>query len=74
MEPEPGLRYVHTLAPGFTYFEDDLGRTLFTNGTVVGRESPELASLVSRTDTRSTWDVQAGGRMGAVFGEDAIQP
>ena len=73
MEPEPGVNYVHKLAPGFTYYTDDLGRTLFTNGTVIGRESPELATLVSRTDTSSTWSVPAGGRMGAVFGEDATE-
>jgi hypothetical protein len=73
MEAEPGTTYVHQLAPGFTYYEDDLGRTLFTNGVVIGRESPELASLVTRTDTQSTWTVDTGGRMGAVFGEDATQ-
>jgi hypothetical protein len=73
MEAEPGTTYVHELAPGFTYYEDDLGRTLFTNGVVIGRESPELASLVSRTDTQSTWAVDTGGRMGGVFGEDATQ-
>jgi len=73
MEAEPGQTYVHQLAPGFSYFEDDRGRTLFTNGVVIGRESPELATLVSRTDTGSTWSVDAGGRMGAVFGEDATE-
>jgi hypothetical protein len=73
MEAEPGQTYVHQLAAGFHYFEDNLGRTLFTNGTVIGRESPELATLVSRTDTQSTWAVQSGGRMGGVFGEDAIE-
>jgi len=74
MEPEPGTTVVHTLAPGFKYYTDNLGRTLFTNGVVIGRESPELASLVSRTSSVSTWSIQAGGRMGAVFGEDATQP
>ncbi len=73
MEPEPGTTYTHILAPGFHYFTDDLGRTLFTNGKVVGRESPELASLISRTDTTSQWTVADGGRMGGVLGEDAIE-
>lgn len=73
MEPEPGMTFVHQLGAGFHYFTDDLGRTLFTNGTVVGRESPELASLVSRDDDTSTWSVDAGGRMGMVLGEDATQ-
>ncbi len=73
MEAEPGQTYVHVLGAGFTYFEDDLGRTLATNGLITVRESPQLATLVSRTDTTSTWAVDAGGRMGAVFGEDATQ-
>jgi hypothetical protein len=73
MEPQPGTTVVHQLAAGYTYYTDALGRTLFTNGVVIGRESPQLASLVSRTATASTWSVQAGGRMGAVFGEDATQ-
>jgi hypothetical protein len=73
MEPQPGTTVVHQLAAGYTYYTDALGRTLFTNGVVIGRESPQLASLVSRTDSSSTWSVQAGGRMGAVFGEDATQ-
>lgn len=73
MEAEPGQTYVHQLAHGFSYYEDDLGRTLAMNGTVIVRESPELASLVSRTDTTSTWAVSTSGRMGAVFGEDATQ-
>jgi hypothetical protein len=68
MEPQPGTSIVHALAAGYTYYEDALGRTLFTNGVVIGRESPQLASLVSRTDTDSIWSVQDGGRMGAVFG------
>jgi hypothetical protein len=73
MEPQPGTTVVHQLAAGYMYYTDALGRTLFTNGVVIGRESPQLASLVSRTATVSTWSVQAGGRMGAVFGEDATQ-
>jgi hypothetical protein len=73
MEPQPGTTIVHTLGAGYTYYADTLGRTLLTNGVVIGRESPQLASLVSRTATVSTWSVQAGGRMGAVFGEDATQ-
>lgn len=73
MEAEPGQTYVHQLAAGFSYYEDDLGRTLATNGTVIVRESPQLATLVSRTDTVSAWAVDATGRMGAVFGEDATK-
>jgi hypothetical protein len=73
MEAEPGTTYVHVLASPFTYYTDDLGRTLYTNTVFPGRESPELATLVSRTDTSSTWSVPSGGRMGVVLGEDATK-
>jgi hypothetical protein len=68
------VTYTHVLDPAFHYFTDSLGRTLFTNGKVIGRESPQLAKLISRTIRTSRWQVDAGGRMGAVFGEDATQP
>jgi hypothetical protein len=68
------IRMAHVLDPAFHYFTDSMGRTLFTNGKVIGRESPQLARLISRTSRTSQWQVDAGGRMGAVFGEDATQP
>jgi hypothetical protein len=74
MEPDRPALIHHELADGFHYFNDNLGRTLFTDGVTIGRESPQFASFVSRTVTESLWQVQGGGRMGAVFGEDAIQP
>jgi hypothetical protein len=75
MEPSRTITYLHQLAPGFGYFFDALGRLLFTNRVFVGRESPQTATLVdvSADGTVSQWLVQAGGRMGAVFGEDATQ-
>jgi hypothetical protein len=73
MEPSRTITYVHRLAPGFEYFTDRLGRTLLTDLTLVGRESPEAASLVDRTATAARWRVQGGGRMGMVLGEDAVE-
>ena len=73
MEPSRTITYVHQLAPGFEYFTDGLGRTLLTNLTLVGRESPELAAPVGRIPTASRWRVQGGGRMGMVLGEDAVE-
>jgi hypothetical protein len=75
MEPSRTITYLHHLNPGFGYFFDARGRLLFTNHVFIGRESPELATLVTVSDdgTASRWLVQAGGRMGAVFGEDATQ-
>jgi hypothetical protein len=73
MEPSRTITYFHQLAPGFEYFTDSLGRTLFTNLTLVGRESPEAAALVERVPMASRWRVQAGGRMGMVLGEDAVE-
>lgn len=75
MEPSRTIFYTHQLAPGFGYFFDARGRLLSTNGVVVERESPETATLqaVSPDGTASRWLVQAGGRMGAVFGEDATE-
>ena len=79
METSRTITYFHQLAPGFTYFKDNLGRILFTNGIFKGRESPQTARLVAPTNdvtgtTQSAWEVSPGGRMGMVVGEDATQP
>ena len=72
--------YNHVLGPGFSYYVDNLGRTLFTNGVFIGRESPQLAARAApatanvKGATQSSWSVQGGGRMGMVLGEDATQP
>ena len=73
MEPSRTITSFHQLAPGFEYFTDRPGRTLFTNLTLVGRESPEVASPVERIPSASRWRVQGGGRMGMVLGEDAVE-
>lgn len=76
MEPEPSITETNTLAAGFTYeagTPGQTGRLCFTNGTVVGYDSPENAALVSSTAREATWDVAAGGRVGMVLGEDALE-
>jgi hypothetical protein len=77
MEPEAGQSVVitHTLAAGMFYFVNPYtGRINFGNGTSFrGKDSPQVATRLSQTDTQTTWSVAGGGRMGAVFGEDAVE-
>jgi hypothetical protein len=75
MEPEPGTTETNTLGPGFRYTQQPPGeeRLCFTNGRFSGYDSPELATLVSKTASTATWDVQSGGRIGMVIGEDAVE-
>jgi hypothetical protein len=75
MEPEPGTTETNTLGPGLRYTQQPPGeeRLCFTNGRFSGYDSPELATLVSNTASTATWDVQAGGRIGMVIGEDAVE-
>jgi hypothetical protein len=39
----------------------------------VGRDSPQSATKIAQTGASSTWRVASGGRMGGVFGEDAVE-
>ena len=76
MEPEPAVVEINTLAAGFEFFLQDpvSGRLFFTNGTtVLGYDSPEEAVLLSNTPTQSRWQVEDGGRIGMVIGEDAFE-
>jgi hypothetical protein len=75
MEPEPGTREVNTLGPDFVYTSQPPGETrlCFTNGNFSGYDSPQLATLVSHTQKKATWRVRAGGRIGMVIGEDAVE-
>ena len=75
MEPEPGITETNTLGPDFQYTEQPAGeeRLCFTNGKFSGYDSPQLAELVSKTTKQSVWDVQSGGRIGMVIGEDAVE-
>jgi hypothetical protein len=75
MEPEPGTRERNTLGPDFRYTSQPPGQTrlCFTNDDFSGYDSPELATLVSHTDSVATWRVKPGGRIGMVIGEDAVE-
>jgi hypothetical protein len=76
MEPEPGTRERNTLGPGFTYENGTPGQDgplCFTNGRFPGYDSPEVATLVDNTAKVATWRVAAGGRIGMVIGEDAVE-
>lgn len=75
LEPEPRRNETNTLAPGFRYcFQaTPSSRKFFTNGIVLGYDSPQDATLVSGSDITAVWSVQAGGRIGMVIGEDAVE-
>jgi hypothetical protein len=75
MEPEPGTRERNTLGPDFRYTSQPPGQTrlCFTNDRFPGYDSPELATLLSHTDSVATWRVASGGRIGMVIGEDAVE-
>jgi hypothetical protein len=75
MESEPGTPETNTLGADFTYTGQPPGqeRLCFTNGQFSGYDSPELATLVSNTNKVATWNVQSGGRIGMVIGEDAVE-
>ena len=49
------------------------GRLFFTNGPLLGYDSPELSHVINWGSNQSTWAVGAGGRIGMVTGEDAQQ-
>ena len=77
MEPEAGaaVTVTHVLAPGMSYFRNPYtGKINFGNGTLLrGKDSPQVATLLSQTETTSSWSVASGGRMGGVLGEDAVE-
>ena len=77
MEPEPGTNERNTLGPDYRYTQQQQpsGRLCITHvsGRFSAYDSPELATLASHTATQSTWRVQAGGRIGFVVGEDAVE-
>jgi hypothetical protein len=75
LEPEPGTVEVNTLAQGWHYTGQvqPSGRLCMTNGRISAYDSPELATLLSFTAQQARWSVGAGGRIGFVIGEDAVQ-
>lgn len=76
-EPETAqpLKVTHTLAPGMFYFKNPYtGKVNLGNGSDFrGKDSPQVAKLVTQSETVSVWTVQSGGRMGGVLGEDAVE-
>ena len=83
VEPSQTLNVEHTLGPLFVYCVDSLGRVLIVSASnpLVGREGPEAAALVFPTPASaivgtkfSRWQVQAGGHVEMVTGEDAVEP
>jgi hypothetical protein len=48
-------------------FATDISRFL------IGRDSPQSATKIAQSGGSSTWRVSSGGRMGGVFGEDAVE-
>ena len=40
---------------------------------LIGRDSPQSATKIGQTGGSSTWRVSSGGRIGGVFGEDAVE-
>jgi hypothetical protein len=77
MEPEApaSVTITHTLAPGIFYFVNPYtGKINFGNGGQLrGKDSPQVATRLSQTNTRTVWSVSPGGRMGGVLGEDAVE-
>ena len=75
LEPDQQTVFTHTLAPGVFYFKNPFtGKINFGNGAaLIGKDSPQVAAKLVQTDAVSVWDVAAGGRMGGVLGEDAVE-
>jgi hypothetical protein len=76
MEPEPGVVETNTLGPDYRYLQQTPeGRLCITHvdGLFSAYDSPELATLLTNTPTQADWQVQAGGRVGFVVGEDAVE-
>jgi hypothetical protein len=80
------VTFTHTLGAGLFYFVNPYtGKVNFGDGTsavatgtdahqtLLGKDSPQVATKTSQTATTTTWTVQPGGRLGGVLGEDAIE-
>jgi len=74
LEPEPAASESNLLAAGFKYcFQATrTAKRFFTNGVVLGYDSPQAAKQVQGTAKKALWQVQNGGRVGAVLGGDAL--
>jgi hypothetical protein len=75
MEPDQQTVVTHYLADGIFYFKNPLtGKINFGNGAdVIGKDSPQVATKLAQYGNASVWQIEAGGRMGMVLGEDAIE-
>ena len=75
LEPEPATTETNTLADGFRYcFQaSPTDRRFFTNDIVLGYDSPQTATTLFGDETTTIWNVQDGGRIGMVVGEDAVE-
>jgi len=73
METDRPGQETNKLAQGINYCLQDSvsGKLFFTNGPLLGYDSPQLATLVNWTSDKATWSLEAGGRIGMVTGEDA---
>ena len=76
LEPDSDGKQTNVLATGpihYCLLDSVSGRLFFTNGPLLGYDSPQLATNLTWSAKRSTWAVRAGGRIGMVTGEDAEQ-
>jgi hypothetical protein len=75
LESDSAGKQTNTLSTGINYclLDSVSGRLFFTNGPLLGYDSPQLAQNTSWSSNQSSWTVSAGGRMGMVTGEDAVQ-
>ncbi|RDB24087.1 hypothetical protein Hypma_008568 [Hypsizygus marmoreus] len=80
----------HVLGPDLFFYRDpNLNKFLFTDGEgtvtkqqdpinyhemLIGKDSPEATTQMFQSGTESKWSVQPGGRVGMVFGHDALEP
>ncbi len=75
MEPDQTTVVTHALAANVFYFNNPLtGKINFGNGAnVIGKDSPQVATKLAQYGNGAVWRIEAGGRMGMVLGEDAIE-
>jgi hypothetical protein len=75
IEPDQQTVFTHRLAPGVFYFRNPLtGKINYGDGAnLIGKDSPQVATKLAQFGDGSIWRVEAGGRMGMVLGEDAIE-
>jgi hypothetical protein len=76
LESDSAGRQANVLALGDIHYcllDSVSGRLFFSNGPLLGYDSPQLARNLTWDSKKSTWAVNAGGRIGMVTGEDAEQ-